>query len=1193
MLSPIGFYAAEMMSLPGAGRRLQSAPAPTHHIPSNLGIVPEYSRNLLLKPPLPGPGQEFSWTRLHGSATALAVVETARRHLGVLVIVLEDQRQLQVLESELGFFLEADEDAPVLAFPGWECLPYDTFSPHHDITSQRLRILSRLPETARAVVLTTCANLMQRLPPMDYVLGHSFSLRQRQRINLDTLRRQLTNANYTAVHQVMSPGEFALRGGLVDIFPMGAETPFRLDLFDDEIETIRYFDPDTQRSNRQVEQISLLPAREFPMTEDGIKRFRQTFRCHFEGDPRTQKIYNEVSAGNVPAGAEFFLPLFFEHTHTLFDYLGGDALWLLPAQLGRIAKTQWAEIEDRYRNANYDAERKVPPPEMLYLKPDALHGQLDQNRRIIHFQGNTKKADWAAPSGTSGQFPVDPREESPYRHLLDHLGGTKNRVLLAVETAGRREALEGVLSNHGLGTQACAGFSEFIQAPDINRGICVYPLERGLSLPGYGIEVIAESQLYGEKVLRRRRGTKAQDPESVIRSLAELHEGDPVVHIDHGVGRYCGLQFLDIGGQPSEFLTVEYQNGDKLYAPVLSLHLISRFVGGSPAHAPLHRLGGEKWQKSRKKAREKAYDVAAELLEVEALRNARKGRAFTVPEEEYQGFVSRFPFEETPDQQRAIAEVRADLESPEPMDRLVCGDVGFGKTEVALRAAFIAVHNDCQTAILTPTTLLARQHYQTFTDRFADLSVSVEMLSRFKTKKQATELVDRLPDGYPDIIIGTHRLLQDDVGFKRLGLLIIDEEHRFGVRQKEKIKHLRSQVDLLTLTATPIPRTLHITLSGLRSISLIATAPQLRLCIKTFIREWSRGLIREACLREIRRGGQVYFLYNDVRTMERFSLELAELVPEAEINFAHGQMGEVQLDRVMQDFYHQRFNVLVCSTIIESGIDIPSANTIIIHRADRFGLAQLHQLRGRVGRSHHQAFAYLLIPGRQLISNSAKKRLDAFELMEELGAGFALASHDMEIRGAGELLGETQSGLIEDVGFSLYSEYLNEAVAAIREKRMPVAADGRLASTVIDLHVPALFPANYLANPHARLMLYKRIASATNHSELEELQIETIDRFGLLPEAGKNLFRLTAMRLQSAQLGIRKLEVGDNGGVIEFTDHPAVDPAAILSLVQRKPHRHRLAGPGTLALTGDFSDPAARLGAIEKLLDGLSAGLPA
>ncbi len=1159
--------------------------------------MPEYSRNLLLKPPLPRPGQGLGWTRLHGSAMVLAVSEATRIDCGVMVIVLEDQRQLQILESELGFFLDDAEDAPVFDFPNWECLPYDIFSPHQDITSRRLGILSRLPSMERAVILTTCANLMQRLPPVDYVLGHSFSLQKNQRIDLNKLRQQLANANYAAVHQVMSPGEFALRGGLVDIFPMGADAPFRLDLFDDEIESIRYFDPDTQRSNQPVEEISLLPAREFPMTEDGIKQFRQGFRRHFEGDPRAQKIYNEVSGGNIPAGAEFFLPLFFEHTCTLFDYLGNDALWLLPEQLEQTAKTQWAEICDRYENANYDPERKVLPPETLYLKPDSLQSQLHANRRIIHHPGNSNhapKAHWTAPSEPGKQFPVDPREESPYRHLLQRLSPSKNaqsknRILLAVETAGRREAMEGVLANHNLSAKPCTGFSEFIGDTEMNLGICVYPLERGLCLPATGIEVIAESQLYGEKVFQRRRGGKAQDPEAVIRSLAELHEGDPVVHIDHGVGRYCGLQFLDIGGQRSEFLTLAYQNGDKLYVPVLSLNLISRFVGGAPEHAPLHRLGGEQWQKARKRAREKAHDVATELLEMEALRNARSGRAFAVPEEEYQGFVSRFAFEETPDQQRAIAEVRTDLESPKPMDRLVCGDVGFGKTEVALRAAFVAVHNNCQVAVLTPTTLLARQHYQTFIDRFADLSISVEMLSRFKTKKQSTELVARMKEGYPDIVIGTHRLLQADVGFKNLGLLIIDEEHRFGVRQKEKIKQLRSQVDLLTLTATPIPRTLNITLAGLRSISLIATAPPLRLSIKTFIREWNRGLIREACLREIRRGGQVYFLYNDVRTMQRFTLELAELVPEAEIHFGHGQMGEAQLERVMQDFYHQRFNILVCSTIIESGLDIPSANTIIIHRADRFGLAQLHQLRGRVGRSHHQAFAYLLIPERNFISNDAKKRLDAFELMEELGAGFALASHDLEIRGAGELLGETQSGLIDDVGFSLYSEYLNSAVAAIRENRMPVTdATETRAAAVVDLHIPALFPADYLANPHARLMLYKRIAGAADRHQLEELQIETIDRFGLLPEFGKNLFRLTAMRLQSEQLGIRKLELDDHGGAMEFIDHPLVDPSVILSMVQREPHRYRLAGPATLALRGDFSEPAARIKEIEQLLDQLS-----
>lgn len=1143
-----------------------------------------------------------------------------------MVVVLENQRQLQILESELGFFCDAAFDSaqamPVFAFPSWECLPYDMFSPHHDITSRRLRILSQLPNLKAAIILTTCDNLMQRLPPLEYVLGHSFSLQKQQQINPETLRTRLVNANYIAVQQVMSPGEFAFRGGLVDIFPMGSEAPFRIDLFDNDIETIRYFDPDTQRSSQQIEQISLLPAREFPMTDQGVQQFRQAFRQQFEGDPRAQKIYSEISNRNIPAGAEFFFPLFFDKTSTLFDYIKDDALWLFDEQLAQTATTYWAEIEDRYTNANYDSERKVLPAEMLYLNPDILKQQFEKQRRIIHCRmhadsssdstsdansnsnsnsnsvGTTlAKTDWHAPTNINPQLPVDPREQSPYRDLLNHINNSTDRLLIAVETAGRREALESVLLSHQVKSTSCENLTAFVEDTAMTLGICVYPLERGLFLPEHRIQIIAESQLYGEKVFHKRHGTKAQDPESIIRSLAELQEGAPVVHREHGVGRYRGLQFLEVDGQQTEFLALEYQAGDKLYVPILALNLISRFVGGSPEHAPLHRLGGEQWQKTKNRARKKAYDVATELLEIEALRSARDGVAFKVSEQDYQNFISRFPFEETEDQQTVIDQVRADLESPRPMDRLVCGDVGFGKTEVAMRAAFIVVHNNCQAAILVPTTLLAQQHYQNFVDRFADLSITVEVLSRFKTKKQATEVIQRLKQGSIDIVIGTHRLLQKDIGFKKLGLLIIDEEHRFGVRQKEKIKRMRSQVDLLTLTATPIPRTLNITMSGLRSISFIATAPQFRLSIKTFIRESAQGLIREACLREIRRGGQVYFLYNDVRTMERFAEDLAELLPEAEINFGHGQMSEAKLERVMQDFYHKRFNVLVCSTIIESGIDIPSVNTIIIHRADKFGLAQLHQLRGRVGRSHHQAFAYLLIPGWELISSDARKRLHAFELMEDLGAGFALASHDLEIRGAGELLGETQSGLIDDVGFSLYSEYLNMAITSIRDDQMPAldeAAKPSAAQNIsasVDLHIAALFPEDYLANPHARLIMYKRIASATDQNELQELQIEAIDRFGLLPQSGKNLFHLTALRLQSEKLGIQKIDIGEQGGSIEFIESPAIDPSTILELVEKNPHQYRIA-PSTLKVTQDLLDPQIRLTQVEKLLDELAAGLP-
>ena len=1251
-------------------------------------FVPE----LLLNPPLPGRAETLGWARLHGSAAALAVAEAAQSmataaaagdgdrqsNAGVTVVVLEDSRQLQVLESELGFFLgngagdgagAADDAAntvsdsaadstnpthptnppaiPVLAFPGWECLPYDVFSPPPHITSERLRILSALPSANHSVLLTTCANLMQRLPPVAYIAGQCFELQRGQRIDMHALRERLGAAHYAAVRQVMAAGEFALRGGLVDIFPVGADLPFRLDLFDDEIESIKYFDPDTQRSGAAAERISLLPAREFPLTEASIQLFREAFRREFEGDPRAQKTYTEVSRGQLPAGIEFFFPLFFERTATLFDYLdGGRALWILPANLDQTARLHWAEIDDRHRNANVDIQRRVLRPSRLYLSPRELRERLSDTRRVMRYAGTGPsgrgrgKTVWKAATAPPPELPVEPRDESPYQHFIAHLRGadgsgdgdsngaaagesaatvagvdagttitvdagtvtvaganaTTTRQLISVETAGRREAMEGILAQHGLTATPCANFAAFIADPALALGLCVYPLERGLRLPAHGVEVIAESQLYGEKVFRHRRAGagKAQDPEAVIRSLAELSDGDPVVHLEHGVGRYRGLQTLDIDAESAEFVVLEYHGGDKLYVPVLSLHLISRFTGGDPEHAPLHELGGTKWPKARKRAREKAYDVAAELLEIEALRNARRGRAMTVPEADYQAFANRFAFDETPDQLRAILEVRADLESAEPMDRLVCGDVGFGKTEVAMRAAFIAVHNDCQVAILTPTTLLARQHFQTFADRFADLGVTVDMLSRFKTRKEARALAARLKDGAPDIIIGTHRLLEDDIKFRRLGLLIIDEEHRFGVRQKEKIKRMRSQVDLLTLTATPIPRTLNIALAGLRAISLIATAPALRLSIKTFIREWNLGLIREACLREIRRGGQVYFLYNEVRSIERFAADLAELMPEADIRCGHGRMREAELERVMQDFYHQRFNILVCSTIIESGLDVASANTIIIHRADRFGLAQLHQLRGRVGRSHHQAFAYLLIPGRRDISADARKRLDAFAAVEGLGAGFALASHDLEIRGAGELLGETQSGLIDEVGFALYNEYLKMAVASIRENRMPVAEEiadlADAESAEVDLHLPALFPPDYLANTHLRLVLYKRIAGAADARELEELQVETVDRFGALPAAAKNLFRLTALRLRAERLGIRKIDFGGGGGDIEFADQPAIDPGTVLALIEREPQSYRLRASNTLTVSGDFAEPATRVQRVEELLNRLAAG---
>ncbi len=1144
-----------------------------------------------LNPVLPGKSNPARWSNLPGSAFGLAIAKAAEQSAHPLVIVLDEPRQLQILEAELHFFLSQEQPLPILHFPSWECLPYDVFSPHPSIISERLRILANLPHLENGIVLTTCANLMQRLPPVEYVSGHSLWLTTGQRINIEALRRQLISANYLSVDQVTSPGEFAVRGGLIDLFPMGVDNPFRVDLFDDEIESIRTFDPSTQRSTGHINKIELLPAKEFPMTEQAIKRFRAAFRLKFEGDPRQQTVYSEISKGHTPAGTEFFFSLFFEDTASLFDYLPPEHILILEQDIEQVSQSLWGEIQDRYVSANYTVSRQVLPPDSLYISPDQLAQYIKSRKHIIHHREKSSAQFWVAPFDHHQQFPVDPRKHAPYQPLLNHLTHSSHRILLVTETAGRQDAMRELLHANGLHTVAYNNFKDFYQSQNMNIGLSVAMLERGLKSTFLQIEVITESQLYGDRVFqRRRRSAQSLDPESIIKSLAELNIGDPVVHSEHGIGRYRGLKNLNIAGEETEFLTLEYQDNDKLYIPVLSLNLISRFIGGSPDTAPIHRLGSNQWENAKKRAREKAYDVATELLEVAALRTARGGVAFDIPKDDYQAFVSRFPFEETPDQAQAISEVLADLSVKEPMDRLVCGDVGFGKTEVALRAAYIVASNDRQVAILVPTTLLAQQHYQIFADRFADTPLTIGTLSRFNSKKHASEILSRLKQGLLDIVIGTHRLLQDDVHIKNLGLLIIDEEHRFGVRQKERIKQLKSQVDILTLTATPIPRTLNITLSKLRSISIIATPPNHRLSIKTFIREWNPGLIREACLREIRRGGQVYFLHNDVRTIEKTVQELAELVPEASIDFGHGQMGDLQLEHVMQNFYHQRFNILVCTTIIESGIDIPSANTIIIHRADRFGLAQLHQIRGRVGRSHHQAYAYLLIPDRKLLTKNAEKRLDAIDSMEDLGSGFALASHDLEIRGAGELLGETQSGSIDTIGFSLYSEYLAQAVRSIKSGQIPVESKSNDShpATVIDVQAPALFPEDYLANAHTRLILYKRIASALSDQELDELQIETIDRFGLLPESAKNLFRLTSIRLQAEKRNIRKIEMTEQGGTIEFGEHPMIDPAIIFQMIQQSPHHYQLSGPNAFRIKGQFTDADERIRKIESVLTVLT-----
>jgi len=1140
-------------------------------------------------------GDRLHWGQLYGSSYGLALAGAARRHAGPLLVVTEDNLAAQRLESELRFYASDDPDLPVLSLPDWETLPYDNFSPHQDIISQRLETLYRLPDLQRGVLIVPLTTLMLRLPPRDYLTANSLLLEVGEKLDLNALRGRLETAGYQCVSQVMEHGEFAVRGGLVDLFPMGAARPYRVDLLDDEVDTLRSFDPETQRTTATVKRIRLLPAREFPLNEAGIARFRKAWRVDFEGDPQRSPLYRDVSKGLAPAGVEYYLPLFFEHTTTLLDYLPANSLVMTDSDVHAAADHFWQEIAARYEQGRHDVEHPLLPPARLFIETHDLETALRSFPQVIaqHFEIEQDAMRTHNSVNYATQLPpaltLDARAQQPMAALLQFLDDFDGRVLLAAETTGRRETLLEMLRGRDRQPTVLPNWRAFLES-EIRLGITVAALEQGLLLTEPPLAVVAESQLFGERVMqRRRRKGRARDAENTIRNLTELNIGAPVVHEDHGVGRYLGLQVLHVGDIEAEFLTLEYAGGDKLYVPVASLHFISRYTGAAPENAPLHRLGSDQWQRAKRKAHEKVRDVAAELLEIYARRAARKGHAFTLGEEEYAAFAAAFPFEETPDQLEAIEGVLADMRSDKPMDRLICGDVGFGKTEVAMRAAFVAIQGGRQVAILVPTTLLAQQHYQNFKDRFADWPVRVEVLSRFRSKKQQDEVIKGLADGSIDIIIGTHKLLQSDIKFKRLGLVVIDEEHRFGVQQKERFKQLRAEVDVLTLTATPIPRTLSMSLSGMRDLSIIATPPARRLAVKTFVREWSKTLIQEAVLREIKRGGQVYFLHNDLDTIEKMAREIETLAPEAGVRVAHGQMRERELEQVMLDFYHQRFNVLVCSTIIESGIDVPSANTIIINRADKFGLAQLYQLRGRVGRSHHSAYAYLIIPPRNAITADALKRLEAIESIQDLGTGFTLASHDLEIRGAGELLGEEQSGQIQEVGYTLYTELLERAVKALRSGREPELDRPLDHGAEIDLRIPALIPEDYLPDVHTRLILYKRIASAASEDELRELQVEMIDRFGLLPPQAKTLFKITELKLLAQPLGIRKIEAGENGARLTFADKPSVDPGKIISLIQREPKVYKLDGQNKLRITKPLQDAAARIQAVEQILQTLSA----
>ncbi|HET7268232.1 MAG TPA: transcription-repair coupling factor [Oleiagrimonas sp.] len=1140
----------------------------------------------LLDTPLPSsPKQRRFWITPDGSASALAIAEAARRHDGLLVVVARDNLRARQWEDELAVFAD---DLPVLHFPDWETLPYDLFSPHPEIVSQRISTLYRLSGVRRGILIVPVGTLMQRLAPRSYITGSGLSVRQGQTLDLDAEQRRLEAAGYRHVPQAGDPGEFAVRGALIDIFAMGAPQPYRIELFDDEVDSIRSFDPETQRSADKVEAVELLPAREFPLTDEAKRDFRNRLRERFPIDVRRCPLYQDMKQGMTPGGIEYYLPLFFEATETLFDYLDPSAMLLLDENALDAAEQAWQQAGSRYEQRAHDVERPILPPDELYLAPDKLREQLNAWRRAEFVAADH---DHAKPLGTTPvpDITLPPRSEAGAPALTQFLDDYNGRVLVATDTAGRREAVYDLLAAHGVRSAPIDDWRSFIDGdtPDAPIALTVAPLERGFLLDANDLAILTERELLGERApqTRRRKGqTKARDPDTIIRDLNELEEGAPIVHIDHGVGRYRGLQPLDVGDTDGEYLVIEYAKGDKLYVPVAQLDLVSRYTGTSPETAPLHSLGGEAWSKARRKAAEKVHDVAAELLAIYAQREARKGTATTIDHALCRQFAAGFPFEETPDQEQAIAAVLDDLEAPRAMDRVVCGDVGFGKTEVALRAAFAVASAGRQVCVLVPTTLLAQQHYTNFTDRFADWPLTVEVLSRFQSRKDTTQALSNLAEGKLDVVIGTHKLLGNDVKFKDLGLVIVDEEQRFGVRQKEKLKKLRAEVDLLTLTATPIPRTLNMAMSGLRDLSLIATPPAHRMAVNTTITQYNPALVREALQRELARGGQVYFMHNEVNSIERCARELEELMPDARIRVAHGQMPERELEQVMLDFHRQRFNVLVCTTIIESGIDIPTANTIVIDRADRFGLAQLHQLRGRVGRSRHRAYAYLIVPDKRAMTSDARKRLEALASLEELGAGFTLATHDLEIRGAGELLGDEQSGQIQQVGFGLYNELLERAVNALKSGKVP---DFDLTSdheTEVVLHAPALIPEDYLPDVHTRLTLYKRIASARDEDALRDLKVEMIDRFGMLPDPIKQLFAITELKLKATPMGIRKLEFGPAGGRIMFREQPAINPRALIGLIQDQPRIYKLEGQEKLRIQREFETPPERLEAAHQLL---------
>ncbi|WP_329759313.1 transcription-repair coupling factor [Acinetobacter pittii] len=1120
---------------------------------------------------------------LLGSSAALLFKEIAVQHSSLLVVVARNNQHVAQLESELEFY-----GIKPTIFPDWEILPYDRLSPHQDIVSERLAILSNMPQ--KGVLLISASTLAQRVAPYSWVLGEHFDIRVGQKFDLEQQKLRLVQAGYHLVDTVYDHGEFAVRGSIMDIFASGQDAPIRIDLFDDEIDTLKFFDPETQRTTTTLKSFTVLPAKEFP-----LKEARSIFRDRYSelfptANPKKNPIYQDVLDGIASPGIEFYLPLFFDKTHmqsqsTLTTYFPKNCIVIINNDIDIDLTSFWKEVFRRYEDRRHNADQPILPPDELFIAPNNLLSALNQfPRMLVSAEAVEEKAGALnLKVEQPPKLPVDPKKDKPFAIVKKYIDEANHPVLLVAESAGRRESLRDGL-RASLGDIPSVDSFEQFQKSQFAIAITNAPLDRGLLLTDE-LSVISENQLYEHRVVQRRRKRQQEvSEEFLIRSLTELSIGAPVVHIDHGVGRYAGLITLAIEGQDYEFLQLDYAEEAKVYVPVTNLHLISRYSGGDPDLAPLHKIGTDAWSKAKRKALEQIHDVAAELLHIQARRQSKPGFGFEVDQSLYMQFASGFAYEETLDQANAIEATLYDMQQAKPMDRLVCGDVGFGKTEVAMRAAFVAVQNGKQVAVLVPTTLLAQQHYESFKDRFADWPVRIEVLSRFGSNKTHTKNIEDLAEGKVDIVVGTHKLLQENVQFKDLGLMVVDEEHRFGVRDKERIKALRADVDMLTLTATPIPRTLNMAFSGMRDLSIIATPPARRLAVKTFVQEHTEASIKEAILRELLRGGQVYFLHNEVDTIERAAENIRVLVPEARVAVAHGQMRERELEQVMQQFYHKEYNVLVCSTIIETGIDVPNANTILIERADKLGLAQLHQLRGRVGRSHHQAYAYLLVPSIKHLKGDAEKRLDAIQRASTLGAGFMLATEDLEIRGAGELLGEQQSGSMQAIGYSLYMEMLEKATKAIQQGKTP-NFDAPLSLTAeINLHIPALIPDEYLGDVHQRLLFYKRISNTDTQEKLDNIRMELIDRFGVPPQSVKHLFSVHQIRLKAEQLGITKIDINTQGGNIEFSPDTPVQAISIIQLMQKHPTYYRMEGGQRLKVMVQLEEQEKRIQFINDLL---------